>query len=44
MAADAAEELLTGLQLAGDDHQDTTSFLHFIQRYAGIAPVPQRRS
>jgi hypothetical protein len=41
-AADAAEELLAGLQLAGDDHQDTASFLHFIQRYAGIAP--QRKS
>ena len=37
-AADAAENLLAGLQLAGDDHQGTASFLHFIQRYAGIAP------
>jgi hypothetical protein len=36
-AAEAAERLLAGLQLAGspDDHP---SFLHFIQRYAGIAP------
>ncbi len=38
-AADAAEKLLAGLQLAGDDHQGTASFLHFIQRYAGIAPI-----
>ena len=38
-AADAAEKLLAGLQLAGDDHQGTASFLHFIQRYAGIAPL-----
>jgi hypothetical protein len=37
-AADAAEKLRAGLQLAGDDHQDTPLFLHFIQRYAGITP------
>jgi hypothetical protein len=37
-ATDAAENLLAGLQLAGDDHQGTVLFLHFIQRYAGIAP------
>ncbi len=42
VTADAAEELLAGLQLAGDDHPDTATFLHFIQRYAEIAP--QRRS
>jgi hypothetical protein len=37
-AAEGAERLLAGLQLAGDDHQGTASFLHFIQRYAGIGP------
>jgi hypothetical protein len=42
-AAEAAELLRVGLQLAGggdasEDHLPTASFLHFIQRYAGIAP------
>jgi hypothetical protein len=43
-AAQAAESLLAGLQLAGggrataQDHLPSLSFLHFIQRYAGIAP------
>lgn len=43
-AAQAAESLLAGLQLAGggcttaQDHPPNLSFLHFIQRYAGIAP------
>jgi hypothetical protein len=37
-AADAAEKLLAGLQRASDDRQGIASFLHFIQRYAGIAP------
>jgi hypothetical protein len=34
MAAEAAELLRGGL----DDHPNSTMFLHFIQRYAGIAP------
>ena len=38
-AAEAGERLLAGLQPAGDGC-DTASFLHFIQRYAGIAPRP----
>jgi hypothetical protein len=38
-ATDAADNLLAGLQLTSDDHQGTASFLHFIQRYAGIMPV-----
>jgi hypothetical protein len=37
-ADDAAKKLLSGLQLAGEHHEGTASFLHFIQRYAGIAP------
>jgi hypothetical protein len=43
-AALAAESLLAGLQLAdggratAQDHLHSLSFLHFIQRYAGIAP------
>jgi putative flavoprotein involved in K+ transport len=38
-AADAADHLLAGLQVASDDHRGRASFLHFIQRYAGITPV-----
>ncbi len=43
-ATEAAERLLAGLRLAGGgrdtpEDQRTASFLHFIQRYAGIAPV-----
>ena len=43
-ATEAAERLLAGLQAAGgghandQDHRPSRSFLHFIQRYAGIAP------
>ena len=37
-AAGAADKLLAGLQHAGDEHQGTASFLHFIQRYAGVPP------
>ena len=44
VATEAAEGVLAGLQLAGEgrdspeDHLRTAAFLHFIQRYAGIAP------
>lgn len=40
-ATEAAERLLAGLQLAGaPEDYPRTAFLHFIQRYAGIAPRP----
>jgi hypothetical protein len=44
-ATEAAGNLVAGLQRAGDgrtavrDHPPGRSFLHFIQRYAGIAPA-----
>jgi hypothetical protein len=37
-AGEAADRLLAGLHRAGEDHPDAAAFLHFIQRYAGIAP------
>jgi hypothetical protein len=43
-AGEAADGLLAGLQRSGEDHPDTAAFLHFIHRYAGIAPrrLPSR--